>query len=154
MNRPIDIFERLRRGETVAFDDPESARLREASFVTRRLLLQLNQSGDAEELRALLSRIIGSEIDKSSALFPPFHVNYGKHTRIGKNVFINFDCVFLDLGGITIDDTAKTIMREVSAAITEALTWKKGVFDLEMVHGDYVAKIDSGAVIVTGEVTT
>lgn len=73
-------------------------------FVTRRLLLQLNQSGDAEELRALLSRIIGSEIDKSSALFPPFHVNYGKHTRIGKNVFINFDCVFLDLGGITIDD--------------------------------------------------
>ena len=104
MNRPTDIFERLRRGETVAFDDPESARLREASFVTRKLLLQLNQSGDAEQIRALLSRIIGSEIDKSSALFPPFHVNYGKHTRIGKNVFINFDCVFLDLGGITIDD--------------------------------------------------
>ena len=25
-------------------------------------------------------------------------------TKIGKNVFINFDCVFLDLGGITIED--------------------------------------------------
>ena len=37
-------------------------------------------------------------------IFPPFHVNYGKNTRIGKNVFINFDCTFLDLGGITIDD--------------------------------------------------
>jgi len=104
MNRTTDIFERLRHGETVAFNDPESARLRAASFVTRKLLLQLNQSGDAEEILALLSRITGSEIDKSSALFPTFHVNYGKHTRIGKNVFINFDCVFLDLGGITIDD--------------------------------------------------
>ena len=52
-------------------------------------------------MRALLSRITGTEIDESSAIFPPFHVNYGKHTKIGKNVFINFDCVFLDFGGIT-----------------------------------------------------
>jgi acetyltransferase-like isoleucine patch superfamily enzyme len=37
-------------------------------------------------------------------VFPPFQVNYGKNTRIGKNVFINFDCTFLDLGGITIED--------------------------------------------------
>ena len=34
----------------------------------------------------------------------PLYINYGKNTKIGKNVFINFDCVFLDLGGITIED--------------------------------------------------
>jgi acetyltransferase-like isoleucine patch superfamily enzyme len=52
----------------------------------------------------LLSKITGAEIDETTTVFSPFYINYGKHTRIGKNVFINFDCVFLDLGGITIED--------------------------------------------------
>ena len=104
MEHTTDIFTRLRNGETVPFDDPEYHKLRDASFATRKLLLQLNQSTDPEEMRALLSRITCTDVDESSAIFPPFHINYGKHTRLGKNVFINFDCVFLDLGGITIDD--------------------------------------------------
>jgi acetyltransferase-like isoleucine patch superfamily enzyme len=104
MKQAPDIFARLRNGESVPFDDPEYHKLRDASFATRKLLLQLNQSTDPEEMRALLSRITGTEIDESSAIFPPFHVNYGKHTKIGKNVFINFDCVFLDFGAITIED--------------------------------------------------
>lgn len=99
-----DIFERLRNGETVPFNDPEYHKLRDVSFATRKLLLQLNQSAGPGEMRDLLSRITGTEIDESSAIFPPFYVNYGRHTRIGKNVFINFDCVFLDFGGITIED--------------------------------------------------
>jgi acetyltransferase-like isoleucine patch superfamily enzyme len=104
MKQITDIFARLRNGETVPFDDPEYHKLRDASFATKKLLLRLNQSADPEEIRALLSRITGREIDESSAIFPPFHINYGKHTEIGKNVFINFDCVFLDYGGITIGD--------------------------------------------------
>ena len=99
-----DIFARLRNGVTVAFDDPEYHKLRDVSFATRKFLLQLNQSADPEEMRALLSRITDTEIDESTTIFPPFHINFGKHTKIGKNVFINFDCVFLDFGGITIDD--------------------------------------------------
>ena len=51
-----------------------------------------------------MGQIIDSEIDESVTIFTPFHINYGKNTQIGKNVFINFDCVFLDLGGITIED--------------------------------------------------
>lgn len=104
MKPTADIFARLRRGESIPFDDSESHRLRDAAYVTRKLLLQLNQSADREEMRALLSQITGSEIDASTAIFPPLYVNYGRHTKIGKNVFINFDCVFLDLGGITIED--------------------------------------------------
>ncbi len=84
--------------------DPEAYKLREASFATKKLLVQLNNSSDASEIRELLSQIIGSEIDESVALFTPLYINYGKNTKIGKNVFINFDCVFLDLGGITIED--------------------------------------------------
>ncbi len=48
-----------------------------------------------------------TEIDESVTVFTPLHINYGKHTKIGKNVFINFDCVFLDLGGIIIEDNVQ-----------------------------------------------
>jgi acetyltransferase-like isoleucine patch superfamily enzyme len=99
-----DIFERLRNGETITSNNPEAYKLRDASFVTKKLLIQLNSSSDAAEIRDLLSQITGSEIDKSVDIFTPLYITYGKHTTIGKNVFINFDCVFLDLGGIYIED--------------------------------------------------
>jgi acetyltransferase-like isoleucine patch superfamily enzyme len=99
-----DIFERLRNGETIPSNDPEAFKLREASFATKKLLVQMNNSSDPTEIRGLLSQITGSEIDESVAVFTPLYINYGKHTIIGKNVFINFDCVFIDLGGITIED--------------------------------------------------
>lgn len=99
-----DIFERLRNGEIIAPADPQAHRMREASYATKKLLVQMNNSSDPAEIRDLLSRITGSEIDESVAVFTPLYINYGKHTRIGKNVFINFDCTFLDLGGITLED--------------------------------------------------
>lgn len=99
-----DIFERLRNGKTIASDDANSYQLREASYATKKLLLRMNNSADPTEIRDLFSQITGSDIDESVAIFTPLYINYGKHTKIGKNVFINFDCVFLDLGGITIED--------------------------------------------------
>jgi acetyltransferase-like isoleucine patch superfamily enzyme len=99
-----DIFERLKMGETILPDDPEAFKMREASFFTKKLLVQMNNATDPDEIRNLLSQITGSEIDESVVVFTPLYINYGKHTKIGKNVFINFDCVFLDLGGITIED--------------------------------------------------
>ena len=98
------IFERLRDGETIHANDPEGFKLRDASFATKKLLVQLNNSSSPTEIRDLLSQITGSEIDKTVDVFTPLYINYGKHTKIGKNVFINFDCTFVDLGGITIED--------------------------------------------------
>ena len=102
-----DIFERLRNGETIFSDDSEAYKMREASFATKALLLKLNNTSIPSEIRELLSEITASEIDHSVTVFTPLHINYGKHTKIGKNVFINFDCVFLDLGGITIEDNVQ-----------------------------------------------
>jgi len=99
-----DIFERLRNGEAISSTDPEAFKLRDASFATKKLLVQLNNADDPAEIRGLLRQITGSAIDESVAVFTPLYINYGKNTKIGKNVFINFDCVFLDLGGITIED--------------------------------------------------
>ncbi|KAL3234623.1 Hexapeptide repeat of succinyl-transferase [Nakaseomyces bracarensis] len=99
-----DIFERLRNGETIGANDPDGHKLREASYATKKLLVQMNNSEDRNEIRSLLSQITGKDIDPSTDVFTPLYINYGKHTNIGKNVFINFDCVFLDLGGITLED--------------------------------------------------
>jgi acetyltransferase-like isoleucine patch superfamily enzyme len=98
------IFERLKEGETILSNDNEAYKMREASFATKKISVQMNNSTDPVEIRNLLSQITASEIHESVTVFTPFHINYGKHTKIGKNVFINFDCVFLDLGGITIED--------------------------------------------------
>jgi acetyltransferase-like isoleucine patch superfamily enzyme len=100
----VDIFERLRNGETILPNDSQAYKMREASFLTKRLLLEMNSSSDPAEIRYLLSQITGNEIDESVAVFTPLYINYGKHITIGKNVFINFNCTLLDLGGITIAD--------------------------------------------------
>lgn len=102
-----DIFERLRNGETISSSDAQAYKMREASFTTKALLQKMNNSASPSEIRALLSEITATEIHESVTVFTPFHINYGKHTKVGKNVFINFDCVFLDLGGITIEDNVQ-----------------------------------------------
>ena len=98
------IFERLKNGEIISPTDKDAYKMRETSFATKKLLVQMNNSSNPVEIRNFLSQITDTEIDESVTVFTPLQINYGKHTKIGKNVFINFDCVFLDLGGITIED--------------------------------------------------
>ncbi|MDB5963856.1 MAG: transferase [Polaromonas sp.] len=59
---------------------------------------------DLDEVRALLSELIGKPVDPSVVLLPPFYATGGADTRIGRNVFINQNCTFYDLGGLDIGD--------------------------------------------------
>ncbi len=97
-----NIFERMLAGGIIRNDEMGEAW--EVVFRAQRLSPALNASTSIDEMRSRLSELIGSTIDKSSAIFVPFHTNFGKHIKIGKNVFINHACSFLDLGGITIED--------------------------------------------------
>ncbi len=63
-----------------------------------------NQYHTPEELREIMGRLTGKEIDETFRLFPPFYTDFGKNITIGKNVFINSGCHFQDQGGITIGD--------------------------------------------------
>lgn len=104
--KPDDIFERLKNGETIPADDPEIHKLRDESYAGKEVLVRMNLSSDPSEIRTLLGMLTGSSIDESTAVFTPLYINYGKSISIGANVFINFDCIFLGLGGITIEDGA------------------------------------------------
>src|SRR5271154_5927550 len=59
---------------------------------------------DAEEVRALFSELIGKKVDESFLLIPPFFTAGGDEIRVGRNVFVNQNCTFYDLGGLDIAD--------------------------------------------------
>ena len=59
---------------------------------------------DADEIRALFSELIGRKVDDSFSLIPPFFATGGHETRVGRNVFVNQNCTFYDLGGLDIGD--------------------------------------------------
>ncbi|TFF33911.1 DapH/DapD/GlmU-related protein [Mucilaginibacter psychrotolerans] len=99
-----DIFDRLKAGELIRLTDPEFSKIDEVVVRTLRLSVQLNTAGDIRQIRNILSDIIGYEIDASTTVFAPFYTNFGKFINIGKRVFINHACSFLDMGGITIAD--------------------------------------------------
>ncbi len=99
-----DIFGRMRAGEAIRKDDPEYDQFQQAVARTIRLSAALNTSADIDQVRQRLSEITGKDIDGSTTIFPPFHTNFGRFITLGKNVFINHACSFLDMGGITIED--------------------------------------------------
>lgn len=99
-----DILERLQSGEPIRLNDPEYYKINEIVTRTIKLSQQLNASDNTNDVRSILSEIIGTKIDESTTIFPPFYTNFGKFISIGKNVFINHACSFLDMGGITIED--------------------------------------------------
>ncbi|WEK70827.1 MAG: sugar O-acetyltransferase [Candidatus Chryseobacterium colombiense] len=63
----------------------------------------MNNSSDPGEISELLEKIVDKKLE-NVAVFTPIYINHGKNISIGKDVFINFDCTFLTLGGITIED--------------------------------------------------
>ena len=99
-----DIFDRMTAGEPIPLDDPEYHKVQEVVSRTLKLSASLNTATDVDQIREGLSEIIGTPLDKSTTVFAPFHTNFGQFIQIGKNVFINHACSFLDMGGITLED--------------------------------------------------
>ena len=91
-------------GGIISHSDPEWADVWVIVNQTIALSAKLNASTSIDEIRSVLSEIWGQTIDPSTTVLAPFSTNFGKHTRIGNNVFVNHGCSFLDLGGITIED--------------------------------------------------
>lgn len=104
INLETDILERLKSGEPIRLNDPEYYKINEIVSRTIKLSQQLNALDNIDDVRELLSEIIGTKIEESTTVFSPFYTNFGKFIAIGKNVFINHACSFLDMGGITIED--------------------------------------------------
>jgi len=99
-----DIFERLRTGELVELTDPEFFQVNEMVARTLTLVPAMNTATTIEAVREKLGEIIGAPVDETTTIFAPFHTNLGRFIKLGKHVFINHACSFLDMGGITLED--------------------------------------------------
>lgn len=102
MPQNLDIFGRMLAGGIIRNDEMGEAW--DDVFRAQRLSPALNSSTTIDEMRERLSEIIHDRIDQRTIVFVPFYTNFGKHIKLGKNVFINHACTFLDMGGITIED--------------------------------------------------
>lgn len=101
----MDILERLHRGEMIRLNDPHYYKVQEQIDWAFSKTIELNQLPlDREVIRKKVSVLLGIEIDESTIICIPFYTDWGKHTTIGKEVFINMGCTFMDRGGITIED--------------------------------------------------
>ncbi|MFT3674396.1 MAG: DapH/DapD/GlmU-related protein [Chitinophagaceae bacterium] len=151
MNIGETIFDELKNGKIITPQHPQVKELRSASYATIRLVQQLNASSGPEEIRKILSEITGAAVDETVVIFPPISINYGKHLNIGRNVFINFNCTFLTLGGIVIEDNVligpdvKIISEGHSLAAAERESLVPG-----KVHIKQNAWIGAGATILPG----
>jgi len=149
MQKNPSIFERMLAGGIIRNDEMGEAW--DVVFRAQRLSPTLNSSTSIEEIRERLSEIIESKIDKSTTVFVPFYTNFGKHIKLGKNIFINHACTFLDLGGITIEDDVQ-IGPKVNL-ITEnhpVDPSKRKHLDLKSILIKRNAWIGSGATILPG----
>lgn len=57
-----------------------------------------------EEIQKHVSSITGQNLDQSVEISLPFQTDFGAHIRFGKDIFINKEAFFVDLGGIEIED--------------------------------------------------
>lgn len=99
------IFERERAGELISLTDPGYPEIAALITEAQRVIAEMNTGyRDPAEVRALFSHLTGCAVDDSFWLLPPFYTDFGKNIRVGRNVFINHACEFMDRGGITIGD--------------------------------------------------
>ena len=95
----------------------------EMSDSARRITFELNGSyHPPDEVRALLSRLFGYEIDPSVRVFPPFYTDFGRNIAVGKGVFINACCHFQDHGGVTLGGCDPVVERGEDHVVADLAT--------------------------------
>lgn len=108
MNNSIkSIFERDISGEMISLQDPEYDMLLSTIMRAQQTLAELNHGHhEPAEIRRLFAKLTGVEVDSNFNLLAPLYTDFGRNIRVGKGVFINHSCEFMDRGGITIGDGA------------------------------------------------
>lgn len=92
-------FEKMRSEELYDFSDPEiDQSIRQAKRLCARLqTMTIYDENYYEVMNELIP-----DFPKSATICPPFHCDHGHGIRLGEGVFMNYNCVLLDGGHITI----------------------------------------------------
>lgn len=112
-------------------------------------------------MKRAITKLIPSSKGKDFAVFTPFYCEYGRNIKVGKGCFVNYNCTFLDISPITLEDgvwigasvTIATPMHPYLAEERLPANYPDGTHDLEYSKPVTIKKnawICSGAVISGG----
>lgn len=91
-----------RRDSEMAYIADEAAH--EEMNECKKLLQKLNfmDRTDLAGIAEVISKLFG--VSEEAHVNPPFYCDYGKHIKVGKNFFANYNCTLLDVAEIEIGD--------------------------------------------------
>ena len=120
----------------------------------QRLIAQYNATSvEAAEIRlALLHQLFGS-LGDGAVIRPLFACDYGYNIRLGRNAFINFNCVFLDCAPIEIGDNLQmgpAVQIYTATHPLEADVRRSGLESARPVSIGHDVWIGGGAIILPG----
>ena len=143
--------EKMLAGELYRATDSElvADHLRAQDLLQRFNATRADQVDQRLELLTQLCGAFGS----GSVLKPAFRCDYGFNIRIGRNVFVNYDCVFLDCNRITIGDDVQigpAVQIYTAQHPTDPATRRSGLeYALPVTVGDNVW-IGGGTILCPG----
>ncbi|WP_125709877.1 DapH/DapD/GlmU-related protein [Companilactobacillus zhongbaensis] len=85
---------------TKAYDEIEKI-VQKNQVLVQQLNTGVHNSG---EVRDVVSQITNEKISDTTEIRLPFTTDFGRNLHIGKNVFINSNSMFTDMGGIYLGD--------------------------------------------------
>lgn len=96
--------EKMLAGDLYLPSDPE---IQAELAATKHWLVRYNGSLalSPDERRQILAERLGA-VGRGSVIRPPFFCDYGFNVRVGEDVFMNYNCVFLDV--VTIEIGSRT----------------------------------------------
>lgn len=138
-------------GELYRPDDPD---IIADQAETARWLARYNAAAGSslEVLRAILAERI-PQLGEGVTIRPPFFCDYGSNIRLGDGVFLNFNCVILDVVTVTIGDRTQigpAVQIYTADHPRDAATRRSGVEFGRPVHIGRDVWIGGGAIILPG----
>src|SRR5574344_2315805 len=98
-----NIFEKLRSGAPVNMMDKEYMPAIEYMQKTNLLNFRINNTiPTTNNLRPLEDEFFEGNLDETSFITAPFHIDFPNQMTIGKQVFVNHSFTCMAIGGITI----------------------------------------------------
>ncbi|WP_415972957.1 sugar O-acetyltransferase [Rhodococcus sp. 077-4] len=107
---------------------------------------------DQQAIREGWRELTGQTVDDAFHLIPPVFSDHGTNIRIGRNVFVNQNCRFNDLGGIDIGDDVMlgpNVSLITSGHPTEPVGRRSGITSAPIIIGRNVW-IGTSALIMQG----
>ena len=147
-----EFIKALNSGEQIKCGCEVHLKMHELSQEALRITAEINSRYHTpQELRGLMEKLIGQELDERFGLFPPFYTDCGKNIHIGKGVFINAGCKLQDQGGIYIGDNCLLGHNTVIATLNHGmLPEDRGDLLPSPVHIGNNVWIGSGSIILPG----